>query len=661
MYFQQPQFLWGFLFLLIPLLVHLIQFRKLKTFYFPGIYRLTEIAATTRKSRNIKHWLILLSRLLVFTFLILGFAAPSSSPLTISSTSDKNILIIDASPSMWLKGESGLPIEKAKQKAISWIKSNGNSINYAIVTGGKSLEQHWYSGSEAIQMIRNIQNELIPTPIVDFDRIIQPLIQGENKSSTSVYFFTDAKLDVFNQYEKLNTETTWNVIQVGSDDVWQNFAIDSASVGGIASDKLKCWISRSTGTGDALLDLKIVSQKKLVGIQKLAFAENQTQIEIEFILPKVDLTAFDLVLEDAALQYDNILYCHSFNQRRTEVVLTNADAYFRNLIQVQSAKFQLIQDNTAKINNRAIRLFNPNSNLNKTDWEKLTQWAQDGSTVIISPEKMIDLALPSDKNAWITVPQEISNQGLNNAIFDLAFSEKIEENTILPSINGHLKLSNQELNNWEVVLSLKNGDPLLVYRTVGDGEIWLWLSDIQSGSAKFFQSSWFVPVFTQIMLGKNGLNYPIFGRIQSDYLLPVPKEFGLNINQPIALKIGKDEWSSSLAYGLDGLSINTGIESNIGGHYTASSVGVKSFFVGLNFPFAEKSMTPLSKEVQQKLEKSNFNFVTELDFVRSLSTTAKTPSLSNWFFMASLFFVLMELILLLFTFRTKQVNSQPQS
>ena len=77
MHFQQPNFLWGLLLLILPLLVHLFQFRKFQTLLFPGVYRLKEQLNVAKKQKTVKHWWILLSRLLAILFLVLAFSMPT--------------------------------------------------------------------------------------------------------------------------------------------------------------------------------------------------------------------------------------------------------------------------------------------------------------------------------------------------------------------------------------------------------------------------------------------------------------------------------------------------------------------------------------------------------------------------------------------------------
>jgi len=77
MIFLHPEFLWALWVLLIPIIIHLFDFRKSKKVFFPDIRFLKEVEQHSRKPLKLKQWLILLARLGFITFLVLLFAQPT--------------------------------------------------------------------------------------------------------------------------------------------------------------------------------------------------------------------------------------------------------------------------------------------------------------------------------------------------------------------------------------------------------------------------------------------------------------------------------------------------------------------------------------------------------------------------------------------------------
>jgi hypothetical protein len=74
MQFVNPVFLWGLLFLAVPIIIHLFQFRRFKKIYFSNTSFLQEIKETSQQSRRLKHLLVLLMRLIAVAFLVMAFA-----------------------------------------------------------------------------------------------------------------------------------------------------------------------------------------------------------------------------------------------------------------------------------------------------------------------------------------------------------------------------------------------------------------------------------------------------------------------------------------------------------------------------------------------------------------------------------------------------------
>jgi len=76
MHFKNPEILYLLTLLIIPILVHLFQLQKFVKTPFTNVSFLYKIAQQTRKSSRIKKWLILATRLLLFSTIILTFSQP---------------------------------------------------------------------------------------------------------------------------------------------------------------------------------------------------------------------------------------------------------------------------------------------------------------------------------------------------------------------------------------------------------------------------------------------------------------------------------------------------------------------------------------------------------------------------------------------------------
>ena len=108
MKFLYPQFLYALTAILIPIIIHLFNFRKFKTVYFSNVRFLKDIKKETKAHSQLKHLLILLSRILAISALVFAFAQPYI-PVNNTIIHDKYAvsIYIDNSFSMNAENENG--------------------------------------------------------------------------------------------------------------------------------------------------------------------------------------------------------------------------------------------------------------------------------------------------------------------------------------------------------------------------------------------------------------------------------------------------------------------------------------------------------------------------------------------------------------------------
>ncbi|NTW24218.1 MAG: hypothetical protein HGA37_05935, partial [Lentimicrobium sp.] len=119
MQFINPSVLYALLAVLIPIAIHLFNFRKYKKVYFSNVSFLKELQQKTKKQSQLLHLLVLLMRILTIIFLVLAFAQPyiPSSKQSLPGQISYVSIFIDNSFSMEASGSKGKLLEDAKIKA----------------------------------------------------------------------------------------------------------------------------------------------------------------------------------------------------------------------------------------------------------------------------------------------------------------------------------------------------------------------------------------------------------------------------------------------------------------------------------------------------------------------------------------------------------------
>ncbi|NNF81477.1 MAG: hypothetical protein HKM99_01920, partial [Flavobacteriaceae bacterium] len=113
MQFKQPEILYALILLLIPIIVHLFQLRRFKKVPFTNVEFLKTVTKQTRKSRVLKKWLVLATRLLMLAAIILAFAQPFTSENEEALTESETVIYLDNSFSMQAKGDRGELMRRA--------------------------------------------------------------------------------------------------------------------------------------------------------------------------------------------------------------------------------------------------------------------------------------------------------------------------------------------------------------------------------------------------------------------------------------------------------------------------------------------------------------------------------------------------------------------
>lgn len=123
MQFLYPQVLWALLLLLIPVIVHLFKLRRFKTTLFTNVALLQKLTTETNKSKSIKRWLLLFSRLLAMAALVFAFARPF---LQHNQTSEQLtgplFIYLDNSLSMQAKNQGVPVLEEAIQLLVNRLQ-----------------------------------------------------------------------------------------------------------------------------------------------------------------------------------------------------------------------------------------------------------------------------------------------------------------------------------------------------------------------------------------------------------------------------------------------------------------------------------------------------------------------------------------------------------
>jgi len=167
MTFLNPAVLFGLIATAIPVLIHLLNLRKLKKIDFSTLSFLKELQKNKIRRIKVKQWLLLALRFLVILFLVGAFARPALKGVslggTTSSAKTTAVLVLDNTFSMSVVNEKGSYFNQAKQVL-------------------KNLLNQFQDGDELILILVSDVSQHEPLPTTNLNELRKQIDEAEISS-----------------------------------------------------------------------------------------------------------------------------------------------------------------------------------------------------------------------------------------------------------------------------------------------------------------------------------------------------------------------------------------------------------------------------------------------------------------------------------------------
>jgi hypothetical protein len=309
MQFLYPNFLWGLLALGIPVTIHLLQLRRPQRVLFTNTGFIKAVELTTVRRRRLQELLVLLTRVLAITILVLAFCQPFiPSKSNAHDTGQSVAVLIDNSPSMQApaKQQNAL-LQEAIEGAQQLGRTYGNVEHFQLLTQrGEKLNEAAYKAKLA-----GIQFAIGKTA-------------WDNAGAYKGAFTTAGQpLYVFSDFQKSIAGNTIlsklpigkNIVlvpQIGRgagnvyvDSVWLDDAFVRARV------NLGLHIRLRNGGAEPVVDcpVKVLLGQRQVAAFRASVAMGQTATTvIQIQLPDTKLALGRVITEDTPVTFDNTYY-----------------------------------------------------------------------------------------------------------------------------------------------------------------------------------------------------------------------------------------------------------------------------------------------------------------------------------------------------------------
>ncbi|MCH2230424.1 MAG: BatA domain-containing protein [Crocinitomicaceae bacterium] len=682
MKFLYPEFLWAFAILIIPIVIHLFNFKRYKTLYFSSLTFVKHIDQQTKSTQKLKHLLVLSSRLLAFTFLVLAFAQPYFSHQNESSKSKNNIIAfyIDNSFSMQALGANGELLSQARENARDIIKKAPLSARFMIVTNSKSgSEERILSKIEALEkldkidfspLIRSIdeilnwQTERInSTKNIEEGASIQHILFSDFQSNSA---FRSKKIAIEKNSNstifpiKLTPESDKNLF---IDSIWFTSPLHKLNT----LNELNIQINNPTSKNlkNIEIDIKVGDYSNSIFID--LGANQKTITEVGFSDKSIGYKQGIIRMFDNRVNFDDTYYLSYEVRQNVNILLLDGEDAVDNIETVLSldefyntTRKRLTSITREDLEQKDLIILNGANSISKGAINYISSFASTGGTISLYPGKnpnksewnelLSNLNLPL-LGSSISSGNKIKTLNYNDPFFKGIF-ETQSTNLNLPSVSKTFSAIKNNTSIGNNLIELQNGLPLLI-KNEQAGNSFMFYSSLHSDFGSFTKNALFAAVTLrtselsqrnqpEYMTIGNVSRFPIYSKIEDDNPIHIK-------NKDIDF-IPQTEISSGIRY----ISLNdlNNVQNLISGNYDLKTDKLLGG-LSLNYDRTESILSSLNEqEIANEFKKRGINDATfnEVNGTSKVAMINIEKPFSYWklCIILTLIFVLLEMIFVRF-------------
>jgi hypothetical protein len=529
MKFLYPQFLWALLAIVIPIVIHLFNFRKFKKVYFSNLKMLKQVDLETNKRSKLKHLLILLVRVLAVACLVFAFAQPyfpkQNEELVAGQKSVS--VYIDNSFSMNAQTNDGDLLYLAKEKASKIANGFKPTDEFHLLTNDfEGKHQRFVSKEEFLNFVDEVQISSATRLLSEVQTKQLDILQNSSSNSQIAFLLSDFQAttsDINNL--TVDSNVVINAVQFKAN-VNSNIYIDSAwfesPIRQINKDevvKVKV-VNSSNENAQVRLELTINNNTKgfsNVLVEANSFAEtNLTFKSREEGKKACKITISEYPNPD--ILYDDSYYFGYTLNKNTSVLAINESVEFNdttkgNINQLfnKDQYFKLTNVpvgnvNYAELNKYNLIILNGVNSISSGLQNELIKYVSAGEYLVVFPGEKPDLKSYNELllslnigriNNKDTVNTKVSVLNYNHPLYSAIFEETPKQ-IDLPKVFGYYPLSKNTGSRSENLMSLQNGKDFLSVFTREQGKVYFFTVPLSDAFSNLGRHSIFVPTMLRI-------------------------------------------------------------------------------------------------------------------------------------------------------------------
>jgi hypothetical protein len=538
MQFIYPAFLLGLLSLAIPYIIHLFHFRRYQKVYFSNVQFLKNIQQQQSSKKNLKKWLILLTRMLALAFLVLAFARPYIPSKQNTNLGRQHVvsIFVDNSYSMLTVNREGTLLDEAKTRAKEIAAAYSLNDRFQLLTQDfEGRHQRLLNREEFNDEIDKIRVSPQSRNLQQIINRQQSLLGTQRSGVSSSYILSDFQKNLLTGHPlKTDSATGLSLIRlkatslpnVAVDSVWLLSAVHRPA----ESEKLVVRLHNYADEKAEKVPLKLLVN----GVQKAlgSFTIDKRAVQndtLSFSGLQAGWQRAEIDLQDNPVNFDNQFYFTFKVQQQMPILLVdggapnkylqavfNTDPFFSpqavhygNVDYARLATYPLVVLSDIKAISTGLS-------------QQLKTYVSKGGTLLVFPADGAEIASYQSllqplgaayPEKVITEKTRVSVVNLQSQVFKNTF-EQLPQNPDLPVISKYYQMS-QPTGSGEVLMELPGKRSFLSGYSAKRGKVYVAATPLQDDYSNLAHHALFVPLMFRIAL-LSGHDAPLFYTVGED-------------------------------------------------------------------------------------------------------------------------------------------------
>ena len=709
MTFLNPSILIGLLAVSIPILIHLLNLRKIRKVEFSTLMFLKELQKSKMRRIKLRQLILLLLRIMAITFLVLCFANPVYEGFAGNKDNSANktaLIYIDDSFSMSARDDKGQFFAQAKDAVKKILETHKESDDVYLIPVSKiEFKKNkilFDSYKELLDSLDKIKISYKPADINEIMNHSQQVLNNSKNAGKEIFIISDFQKNNFNEglnylYNKSssNNVNTY-LIKIGNREI-SNLSLDSFAVVSkiIEKDKdikVRIFLNNHSGFNVKNKTINLYVDNELRG-EKVVDVNSFDKKEVDFVFKSNHSGNVNAMLElsqsgfqDDEIIQDNRYYFSLYIPDRFTIGLiedNQKDFYFIRLA-LQTAS-DILSDSIK----RKSELFNVNSvtTIDENIFKNDVVFISNKRSFTDNEANILKDFVSNGGGLFLFLGSSIDVNNYNNTILKKLNSARIEklntekeinqnlkfdridfENPVLSEIFSNQKLSStSELYNIEspkissyyeilpnessgLVITLSNSRPFLLESKMAKGRILISSVSASDDLSDMPLKSIFVPLIIRSVYYLSN-NFEVQGEYTVGKSNLIPVRNLSNISQIIladntVIKTGNDLKSADDNYLFLPYDENT---TDIGRYSVEDSSGSKFDFSLNNNPKESNILLFNKEELIDYFKNNGIENVKVIDVNENISESVKESGkglgLWKYFLIGAILFIISELLL----------------